>query len=169
MTAVEVVLAVGSNVGDRAENLRRGLRALSPQVSIERVSSLYETAPWGVADQPEFLNAVLTAMTALEPLDLLGLVKHIEADVGRTSGVRWGPRVLDIDILYYGDLVFDHPSLQIPHLRIAERPFVLVPLTEIAGSRTDPRSGVTVRRMLARAGSAGVRKVAAPGWADAGA
>lgn len=127
-----VYLALGSNLGDRCANLRAAVAQLAACVAVEQVSSLYETAPAYVLDQPPFLNAALCGRTTLAPHALLRFLKQIERELGRTVGVRFGPRVIDIDILLYGSRVLASDALTIPHPRMAERPFVLVPLAEIA-------------------------------------
>lgn len=164
----EYVLGFGTNLGDRAANLARGLAMLiEVGAVVRRVSSLYETPPWGVEDQPAFLNAVAIVDVACDPRDMLRIVKEIESAAGRVPGERWGPRVLDIDILYVGDQVIDAPDLHVPHLRIPARAFVLVPLAEIAPGLVDPRTGASVREMLAaRDDAGGVVVVAGPDWAS---
>ena len=124
-------VGIGSNVGDAVENVRGAFDRLAVVGTVVARSSLYRTAPWGVTDQPPFVNAVALVETALAPRDLLAALKHIEADAGRVATVRWGPRVLDLDILTYGDLDVDEPDLVIPHARLRERAFALVPLAEI--------------------------------------
>ena len=133
-----IYLALGSNLGDRAANLRAAVARLAEQVVVERLSSLYETAPAYVLDQPRFLNAALRGRTALAPLDLLAFLKRIERELGRAGGVRFGPRPIDLDILVYDDVALDTDALTIPHPRMAERPFVLVPLAEIAPDLRPP-------------------------------
>jgi 2-amino-4-hydroxy-6-hydroxymethyldihydropteridine diphosphokinase len=126
-----VVLALGANLGDRAANLREAVARLEAAgVRVLERSSIWETPPVP-ADQPEYLNAAVVAETTLAPLDLLRTLKTIERDLGRRPGRRWGPRPIDIDILFYGDESIDEPDLTIPHPRIAERAFVLAPLAEI--------------------------------------
>src|SRR5262245_35816398 len=126
--SVTVYLGLGSNLGDRLEHLREAVRLLAPAVKVTAHSSYYETDPVGVTDQPLFLNAVVRGETDLSPGDLLTLCKHIEAERQRVATVRWGPRTCDVDILLYGDLALDTPDLTIPHARMHERAFVLVPL-----------------------------------------
>lgn len=156
-----IYLGLGGNLGDRQANLREGCRQLQAGgVRVERCSALYETEPWGVGQQPRFLNAVCRTKTELSPERLLALAKRIEARVGRTPGIRYGPRPLDIDILLYGDLVRTSPELTIPHPRLAERAFVLVPLAEIAPDLLIPGSGHTVRELLEALGEvSGVERV----------
>lgn len=126
-----VFIALGSNLGDRAAHLRYALRALSDAVEVERVSRFYETDPVGFLDQPRFLNAVLRGRTDLAPRDVLALLLRVEGEAGRVRTLRWGPRTLDLDLLLYDDLVLDSPELTLPHPRMAERAFVLVPLLEV--------------------------------------
>jgi len=144
-----VFLAFGSNLGDRVENIRRALAMLAPAVRVERVSPLYETAPAYVTDQPRFVNGALEAATGLAPLDLLRHLKQIESAVGRVPGRRYGPRVVDLDILFYGDQVLALPGLEVPHPRIAERLFVLRPLGDIAPGLRHPGLGRTVAELHA--------------------
>lgn len=136
-----VYLGLGSNLGDRLAHLRAALRALAATVSVERVSSVYDTAPQHVADQPRFLNLVCAGHTALDPLALLREAKRIEAAIGRVAGPRFGPRVIDIDLLLYDTLVLDTLELTLPHPRLAERAFVLLPLAEIAPRQAHPALG----------------------------
>ena len=133
-----VYLALGSNLGDRMAHLQTALAALDALLVIERVSSVYETAAAYVDDQPSFFNAVLRGTTNLAPHDLLAETKRIERDGGRTTGIRFGPRPIDLDILHYDELILDSPDLMLPHPRIAERAFVLRPLAEIAPQLVPP-------------------------------
>jgi 2-amino-4-hydroxy-6-hydroxymethyldihydropteridine diphosphokinase len=141
---ITIYLALGSNLGDRRAHIAAAVARLAPAVAVERVSSLYETEPAYVLDQPRFLNAALRGRTALEPAALLTLLKRIERELGRSAGVRYGPRVIDLDILLYGDQALTTEVLTIPHPRMAERPFVLVPLAEIAPDLTPPGWTTTV-------------------------
>jgi 2-amino-4-hydroxy-6-hydroxymethyldihydropteridine diphosphokinase len=127
-----IYLSLGSNLGNRALNIYHALRRLGSRIRIDEVSSLYETEPVEVRDQPWFLNLVCRGDTDLTPEALLHIAKTIEREMGRQKGVRFGPRLIDIDILLYGDLVLDLPQLQIPHPRLHERGFVLIPLGELA-------------------------------------
>ena len=128
-----VYLGLGSNLGNREDNLRQALQQLSnhPGIQFCRLASLYETAPWGNLEQEWFLNTVAEIQTSLSPLELLQVLQEIEQVLGRTRTVKWGPRTLDLDILLYGDEKIDLPDLQIPHPRLTERAFVLVPLAEL--------------------------------------
>lgn len=132
--AERVFLGLGSNLGEREENIRGALNRIGalPDTRVVRVSSLHETAPWGVTDQPAFLNAAAEVRTELEPEALLNAVKAIEVEVGRTPTFRWGPRLIDIDVLLFGDRTLVTERLTLPHPRILERLFVLEPLAEIA-------------------------------------
>ena len=133
-----VILGMGGNLGDRLAHLRAALEALEPAYQIERLSSVYETAPQLVTDQPAFYNLVCIGYTSLTPQGLLRLLKELEARLGRQSRYRYGPREIDLDILLYGDLVMETDDLTIPHPRLAERAFVLVPLAEIAPNLPHP-------------------------------
>ncbi len=127
-------LGLGSNLGDPPAMIDRALRSLAAggHVRVDRVSSLYRTKPWGPVAQPDFANACALAATDLAPSALLAEIKAIEAVLGREGGERWGPRAIDIDILFYGEATCDLPDLVIPHASLFERGFVLVPLAEIA-------------------------------------
>jgi len=142
---------LGSNLGEREENIAEALRRLSVGVNIERTSSLYETEPVGYKEQPWFLNAVCLGETKLKPQELLSFIKGIERRMGREEKVRWGPRIIDIDILFYDDLVLETPELTIPHPRLHQRRFVLVPLVELNPDFVHPILGLTMRELLKRA------------------
>lgn len=126
-------LSLGSNMGDRGANLRFALKSLAEQDGIQplRGSAIYETSAWGPVEQDNFLNACIELETTLSPDELLTVCQKIELAAGRRREVRWGPRTLDIDILLYDDLTIDTPRLAIPHPRMKERMFVLVPLMEL--------------------------------------
>ncbi|MCG8542607.1 MAG: 2-amino-4-hydroxy-6-hydroxymethyldihydropteridine diphosphokinase [Alphaproteobacteria bacterium] len=144
----EVYIALGSNLGDRAENLRQAESALSAVVSVRKRSTVHETAPQHVTDQPVFLNMVVAGETLLAPEALLRRLKSMEESLGRQPSRRYGPRLIDLDILYYDDQVIEQPDLVIPHPRIAERVFVLQPLLEIAPAKRHPVSGKTTAEMV---------------------
>ena len=131
---IDIGLGLGSNIGDARANISEALRLLreSGAVEITKVSSIYRTAPWGYKDQAPFANAAALARTELDPEHLLAAVKTIEAEMGRTKTVRWGPRLIDIDILFYGRQSLVSDDLVLPHKELFNRAFVLVPLAEIA-------------------------------------
>lgn len=157
-----IILGLGSNLGNRVRHLERGLERLRAHVDLESVSSIYETQPVELRDQPWFLNLVCRGMTRLKPRALLEFVQEVEAAEGRKRGVRFGPRTLDIDILAYDDRVIDEPELQVPHPRMTERAFVLEPLVEIAPDWRHPQLGRTARELRADLGDAVLRLVADP-------
>lgn len=148
MTHRTVHLGLGTNLGDRAANLRAALAALADLVTIDRCSSVWETAPMHVQDQPAFLNMAVAGTCSAEPLDLLAGIKALETRLGRVASVRFGPRLIDIDILTLGDERRDDDLLTLPHPRLAERRFVLAPLAEIAPDLIV--SGDSVAALLAR-------------------
>ena len=139
-----VYLALGANLGDRADNLRCALTALSPAFTVNSVSPCYETEPAYVLDQPRFYNLACRATTTLTPLEVLHRLKQIENELGRVPTLRYGPRVIDLDLLFYDDLILDLPDLTVPHPRLHERAFVLVPLADIAPGLLHPKLGLTV-------------------------
>lgn len=141
-------VGLGTNLGDRLANLRAARAALPPGVMVLRASPNYETAPWGYTDQPAFLNQVIEAQTSLAPLDLLAYLKKLESDLGRRPSFRYGPRLMDMDILLYGDQVIDLPGLKIPHPRLAERAFMLVPLADLAPDLIHPGPDPKTTRQL---------------------
>jgi 2-amino-4-hydroxy-6-hydroxymethyldihydropteridine diphosphokinase len=135
--SVGVTLGLGSNMGDAVANLREAMRHLfaGPELGFVRASSVYRTPPWGMTEQNDFANAVVLGTTGLEPLALLGFVKGIERAMGRAPAERWGPRLIDIDLIDMDGVVMATPVLTLPHARMFERGFVLVPLAEIDPGR----------------------------------
>lgn len=157
---MQVYLGLGSNLGDRQANLARALKLLGERLHIELVSSLYETEPVDYTEQPLFLNAICRAQTELGPMQLLSLVKGIEASLGRVPSFPNAPRPIDIDIIFYGDRVMETPDLTIPHPRLEERAFVLIPLLEVAPDLRHPVSDMHIRDLAARVGGReGVKKI----------
>jgi 2-amino-4-hydroxy-6-hydroxymethyldihydropteridine diphosphokinase len=156
MNPAIIYLSLGTNLGDRMANLRLALAALHPEIQVEAHSSIYETAPWGHPNQPPFLNQVVQAHTRLSPPALLSHLKMIETSLGRLPSFRYGPRLIDLDILLYGNLVLDIPMLTIPHPLMAERAFVLVPLMEIA---PDLIHRISICKLLSLVSSEGVHKI----------
>jgi 2-amino-4-hydroxy-6-hydroxymethyldihydropteridine diphosphokinase len=154
-------LALGSNIGDREANLREAVQRLeSDEIQVLRRSSLYETAPQELLDQPWFLNAVIEVETSFFPLQLLARVREIELQMGRRRVIAKGPRNIDIDILFYGRSVIATAELEVPHPRIAQRRFVLEPLAEIAPELRNPLTGKTAGELLAALEPQGARKLA---------
>jgi 2-amino-4-hydroxy-6-hydroxymethyldihydropteridine diphosphokinase len=139
-----VYLGLGSNLGDRYGRLIEALDRLQAGVTIDAISSIYETEPWGYTDQSRFLNAVCGGETDATPQELLGMVKAIETELGREPTFRYGPRAIDIDILLYDEISLEQADLSIPHAQVHERDFVLAPLNEIAPGAVQPRLGKTI-------------------------
>lgn len=139
---VRAYIGIGSNVGESATHVRRAIERLRHVGNVLAASSLYQTRPWGLTDQPDFINAVVAVQTGLEPHALLAQLKRIEADMGRTESVRWGPRVIDLDLLTYGDARIESGALTVPHPQLRERAFVLVPLAEIDPSYASARDAL---------------------------
>ena len=160
-----VFLGIGGNLGERRVMLRSAVAEIRGVVEDVRVSSLYETAAWGVTDQPAFLNAVVRGRTSLPPLELLDALQAIENDLGRVRGRRWGARVIDIDILLYGAEVIDEPRLTVPHPYMTQRGFVLRPLADLAAGLTLP-DGSLVGELLTTVDQSDLRQIEGPSWAD---
>jgi len=157
----EALIALGGNVGDVRETLERAIAALcdGQAVRLTARSADYRTPPWGVADQPPFVNLCIAVETSLTPRALLERAQAVEHALGRQRATerRWGPRPIDIDLIAYDELALDTPDLTLPHPRLFERAFVLVPLADIAAERVI--AGVTVREALARIDATGVEKL----------
>ncbi len=147
---VKIYLGIGSNLGDRKKNINSAFEALDKEKDISPVgiSTIYETEPEYVKNQPKFLNCAVEVRTLLSPAGLLRCLKEIEKKLGRTAYELWGPRVIDLDILLYGSLIVDQPGLRIPHPRFEERIFVLLPMAEIAPDLRHPVSGKTMKELF---------------------
>lgn len=144
MSATPVVIGLGANLGDRRDNIARAIELLAGSLVIERLSGLYETAPMYIADQPPFLNAVLSARCDIGPLELVRTLKQIEQSIGRMERIKNGPREIDLDLLLYGTLVLTSKTASpvvVPHPRIGERRFVLEPLMEVDPYTVIPQNG----------------------------
>jgi 2-amino-4-hydroxy-6-hydroxymethyldihydropteridine diphosphokinase len=142
-------IGVGSNLGNREKHCNNAVRFLEESgIAVLKRSTMIETEPWGVTEQPSFMNMVIEIMTDLNPAELLALLKKTERASGRTGTIRWGPRIIDLDILFYDDRVVKTPDLEIPHPRISEREFVLRPLAEIAPDIVHPVLKKNVRTLL---------------------
>lgn len=155
-----VYLALGSNLGNRFANLKQAVSALSPQIDVQAKSYVYETPPWGYEDQPRFLNQVIKAKTYLEPERLIKHIKRLEVTLGREDSFQNGPRLIDIDILFYDDLILNTGSLVIPHPRLHERGFVLLPLMDIDPDLVHPVTQKSVREMVTLSDVQGIEKFA---------
>ena len=153
-----VYLALGSNLGDRLANLKQAIDSLTPQMEVKAKSSVYETPPWGYEDQPNFLNQVVKTKTYLDPEPLLKHLKRLEVALGRQASFPNGPRLIDMDILFYDDLILNTSSLVIPHPRLHERGFVLLPLTELSPDLVHPLIKKSVREMAAACDVGGITK-----------
>jgi 2-amino-4-hydroxy-6-hydroxymethyldihydropteridine diphosphokinase len=134
-----VYLGIGSNLGDKKDNCLIAVERLSATgISVIKRSALYETRPWGVTDQPDFVNMAVEARTSMSPQELLGILKEIEIGMGRKAGSRWGPRLIDLDLLLYDDQIIQSEILVVPHPLLNKREFVLLPLSEIAPDVVHP-------------------------------
>ncbi len=146
----EIYLGLGSNLGDRLMNLARCLKELKKnnEIQVTKISSVYESEPYGFLDQPWFLNMAVKIATNLEPLGLLKLTQQIEKQLGGKKTQRWGPRTIDVDLLSYNNLIFKHQMLKLPHQQLHLRKFVLLPLKEIAANFIHPGFKLTIDQML---------------------
>jgi 2-amino-4-hydroxy-6-hydroxymethyldihydropteridine diphosphokinase len=160
----EAVLGLGGNIGDSRKLLASALERLTAhrEITLRAVSALYLTLPWGKLDQPAFLNAAARIDTTLSARALLETILGVERELGRERIERWGPRRIDIDILLFGDETIDEPGLHIPHPRLAERAFALVPLIDVLPDAVI--EGRSAADWLAELDAAGVQRLAEPGW-----
>jgi 2-amino-4-hydroxy-6-hydroxymethyldihydropteridine diphosphokinase len=163
-----VFIALGSNLGDRHENLQVAIESMQPEIHPLDCSSVYETPPWGYLDQPKFLNQVIKAETQLSPSDLLDYLQVIESQIGRKETIRYGPRVIDLDLLFYDDEVIESPLLTIPHPRMENRAFVLLPIADLAPEFIHPVLKVRIADLLARVDQEGIDIYASESCADQG-
>jgi 2-amino-4-hydroxy-6-hydroxymethyldihydropteridine diphosphokinase len=148
-----VYLSIGSNLGDREKNLSRAIEILEKQgIFVRKRSSLYETEPWGEKNQPLFLNMALEIETELKPQELLRVVKNVEIEAGRERSYKWGPRIIDLDILLYNHIIVNEETLKIPHPLMHERDFVLRPLDEIAPDAMHPLLKISIHALLNKCG-----------------
>lgn len=141
----DVYLLLGSNLGDRKQYISEAVRRIAEQIgNVLNQSSLYETASWGRTDQPDFINQAIRVQTSLSAVQVLNRALAIEAELGRERAEKWGARVIDIDLLFFGDSVIRKPELTIPHPHLHERAFVLIPMSEIAGQLMHPILNQTI-------------------------
>lgn len=154
-----VYLALGSNLGDRLSNLKEAISSLPPQMDVKAKSHVYETPPWGYENQSPFYNQVLKGKTYLGPEALLKHLKRLEVALGRKASFQNGPRLIDIDILFYDDLVMNTPVITLPHPRLHERGFVLLPLMDIAPELIHPVRQKSVQEMIASCDLSGIKQV----------
>jgi 2-amino-4-hydroxy-6-hydroxymethyldihydropteridine diphosphokinase len=152
-----IYLSLGTNLGNREMNLESVLKELPPDVFVLEKSPIYQTEPWGYLDQPDFLNQVILVETTLSPQELLEHIKSIEEKIGRKPSFRFGPRKVDIDILFYGDRIIQNEVLEIPHPRIKDRAFVLVPLADIDPGLLYPGTDLTITDLLQEVDQTGVQ------------
>ena len=152
-----VYLGLGTNLGYRKANLKAAAAGLPPAAMVLRASGIYETEPWGYLEQPAFLNQVLEIETSLSPAGLLVFLKRLEANLGRQATFRYGPRLIDLDILLYDQLVLNQPDLVIPHPQLAERAFVLVPLAELNPNLVHPVLRASIAQLKDRIDQSGVK------------
>jgi 2-amino-4-hydroxy-6-hydroxymethyldihydropteridine diphosphokinase len=145
---IQIYLVLGSNLGDRLAHLKQAIGSLSSKINDMVVSPVYETTPWGVKEQPMFLNLCIGGFTRLSPKELLKFIKIVEQKLQRIEQFKWGPREIDIDILFYGHRVIHQTDLVIPHQHLADRAFALVPLADIAPDLIHPELKYSVKQML---------------------
>ncbi|NIW45517.1 MAG: 2-amino-4-hydroxy-6-hydroxymethyldihydropteridine diphosphokinase [Gammaproteobacteria bacterium] len=151
-----IYLGMGTNRGNREANLKAAIKALPLQVQVTRQSPIYQTPPWGYTDQPDFLNMVVEGKTTLPPDELISYIKLLEKKIGRTATFRWGPREIDIDILFYNQRVYESEGLEIPHPRMHDRAFVLVPLADLTTEFIHPKLKKSIAELLAEIDTSGI-------------
>ncbi|WP_308577955.1 2-amino-4-hydroxy-6-hydroxymethyldihydropteridine diphosphokinase [uncultured Parvimonas sp.] len=145
----KVWIALGSNMGDGRKNLDKAVENMNKNgVKVEKISTYIETEPYGYTEQDNFVNAVCIAETELSPRELLKTLLGIELEMGRVRLIRWGPRIIDLDILFYEDLIIDEEDLKVPHIEIQKRSFVLEPMDEISPEKVHPVFKKTVHELL---------------------
>lgn len=143
-----VYIGIGSNIGNRQANCKIAIEGLKNKgIVVRKASSMYETEPWGLKEQPRFINMAVEAETGFSPDELLRAIKDIEKEMGREEIVKWGPRIIDLDILLYDDIVIDVEHLHIPHPLLHKRDFVLIPMSEIAPDKVHPALKKSVRQL----------------------
>lgn len=160
---MRAVIALGTNLGDRAANLFDALDRIKALGSVGASSGVYETAPQGMVDQEPFYNAVVVVETELDPVGLVGRLLEIEQEMGRVRGPRWGPRLIDLDLILYGDRSICTASVEVPHPRYRQRRFVLEPLVEVWPDARDP-DGTPVADLLEAVSGQAVTSIEVPGW-----
>lgn len=153
-----VYLSLGTNIGNRAANLKRAIASLPPQMTVKAKSKVYETPPWGYTEQDKFLNQVVKVTTYLEPEKLLKHIKRMEVALGRKATFRYGPRLIDIDILFYDEEILESPSLTIPHPNLHERGFVLLPMMDIAPDLVHPVKKKSIRELIGFCEMGGIKQ-----------
>ncbi|MDX1377746.1 MAG: 2-amino-4-hydroxy-6-hydroxymethyldihydropteridine diphosphokinase [Anaerolineales bacterium] len=157
-----VYLSLGTNLGNRNANLKRAIASLPPQMTVKAKSNVYETPPWGYTEQDEFLNQAVQVTTYLEPEKLIKHIKRLEVAMGRKASFRYGPRLIDIDILFYDDEILDTPSLTIPHPNLHERGFVLLPMMDIAPDHVHPVMKKSIREIIGLCDLGGIKQFSRP-------
>jgi 2-amino-4-hydroxy-6-hydroxymethyldihydropteridine diphosphokinase len=157
-----VYLSLGTNLGNRAANLKRAIASLPPQMTVRAKSNVYETPPWGHTEQEHFLNQAVKVTTYLEPEKLIKHIKRLEVAMGRKASFRHGPRLIDIDILFYDDEILETPLLTIPHPNLHERGFVLLPLMDIAPEHVHPVMKKSIRELIGLCDLGGIQQFPQP-------
>ena len=157
-----VYISLGTNLGNRTANLKRAIASLPPQMTVKAKSNVYETPPWGYTEQDEFLNQAVQVTTYLEPEKLIKHIKRLEVAMGRKASFRYGPRLIDIDILFYDDEILDTPSLTIPHPNLHERGFVLLPMMDIAPDHVHPVMKKSIREIIGLCDLGGIKQFSRP-------